>query len=111
MSNVPLKTDGTARNIEIQRAVKQNEEKLVRDTIILQKVNKAHRDAFKEKYPGQIEHCMRLTAERLQAILAKKPSDLSNTQEWSCTAGEIADLSEALYHLSLINQLFPIKAE
>ena len=56
--------------------LKQKEENMVRETIILQKVNKAHREAFRERFPGQIEHCMRLTAERLQAVLTKKPSDM-----------------------------------
>lgn len=108
-NKLPLKTNGEARNMEIQRAVKQHDEKLVRDTIILQKVNKAHRDAFREKFPGQVEHCMRLTAERLQAILTKKPADLSDPETWSATASEVHDLSLGLYYLSLIGNSFPVK--
>ena len=109
-SKNPLKSDGTPRTLEIRRAVKQKEEKLVQDTLILQKVNKAHRDAFKERFPGQIEHCMRLTAERLQAILTKKPTDLANPETWDCTAGEIHDLAHGLYYLSIMNQHYPIES-
>lgn len=110
-SKFPLKSDGSPRNLEIKRAVKEKEEKLVQDTIILQKVNKAHRDAFREKFPGQIEHCMRLTAERLQAILTKKPTDLADPETWDCTASEIHDLAHGLYYLSIMNQHYPIESK
>lgn len=110
-SKIPLKSNGEARNLEINRAVKKKEEQLVQDTIILQKVNKAHRDAFKEKFPGQLEHCMRLTAERLQAVLTKKPSDMSNPETWDCTAGEIHDLAHGLYYLSIMNQHYPVETQ
>lgn len=110
-SKFPQKSNGEARTLEIQRAVKKKEEKLVQDTIILQKVNKAHREAFKERFPGQVEHCMRLTAERLQAILTNKPSDLSNPETWSATAREIHDLSHGLYYLSIMNQHYPVEGE
>ena len=56
------------------------QERMTRDTLIMQKVNGAHREAFKTRFPGQIEHCMRLTAERLQAVLTKKPKDLTNPE-------------------------------
>ena len=108
-SKIPLKSNGTPSGIEIVRAMKQKEEQMVQETIILQKVNKAHREAFREKFPGQVEHCMRLTAERLQAILTKKPSDLSDPETWSATAGEIHDLAHGLYYLSIINQHYPIE--
>lgn len=108
---IPLKTNGESRTIEINRAVKMKEEKMVQDTIILQKVNKVHREAFKEKFPGQIEHCMRLTAERLQSVLTKKPSDLSDPETWDCTAGEIKDLAHGLYYLTIMNQHYPVEGE
>lgn len=111
MSNLPLRGDGSPRTVEIQRAVKQNEEKMVRETIILQKVNKAHREAFKEKFPGQVEHVMRLTAERLQGLITKKPIDLTDTNSWAGTAEEIKNLCEGLYYLSLINKQFPVQGE
>lgn len=85
------------------------QERMARDTLIMQKVNASHREAFKTRFPGQVEHCMRLTAERLQAILTRKPTDLSDPETWSSTADEIAKLSEALWHLSVISQVFPME--
>jgi hypothetical protein len=85
------------------------QERMVRDTMILQKVNAAHREGFKARFPGQVEHCMRLTAERLQAILTRKPSDLADPATWNSTAEEIAHLSEALWHLSVISQIYPLE--
>jgi len=85
------------------------QERMTRDTLILQKVNGAHREAFKQRFPGQVEHCMRLTAERLQAILTRKPTDLADPETWTSTADEIAKLSEALWHLSVISQIYPME--
>jgi len=87
------------------------QERMARDTLIMQKVNGAHRDAFTKRFPGQVEHCMRLTAERLQAILTRKPSDLADPATWNCTAEEIAQLSEALYALTKINREYPPLSE
>lgn len=70
-----------------------------RDTLILQKVNAAHREAFKLRFPGQVEHCMRLIAERLQAMLTDKPAELNNPATWTSTAEEIALLSTALHEI------------
>jgi len=83
------------------------QERMTRDTLILQKVNAAHREGFKSRFPGQVEHCMRLTAERLQAILVRKPTDLGDPETWNSTAQEIAHLSEALYNLTKINREYP----
>ena len=41
------------------------------DTRIAQRVGAAYREAFKEKWPGQCEHILRLIAERLQTALRK----------------------------------------
>jgi hypothetical protein len=61
----------------------------VQDTRIEQKVMAAHREAFQQKFPGQIEHCMRLIAERLQTGLRKdQPVELM--------AAEIESLAHAL---------------
>ena len=80
------------------------EKRITRDTLILQKVNAAHREAFKTKYPGQLEHILRLTAERLHQLLLKKPEDLGDPATWVCTATEIRELSEALTNITaLIN--------
>lgn len=71
-----------------------------RDIPILQKVGAVQREAFKEKFPGQVEHCMRLTAERLQAVLTKRAStDVADPGTWACSARDIADLSIALCQL------------
>jgi len=93
-----------ARDGQIHQA---QQERMTRDTLIMQKVNGAHREAFTKRFPGQVEHCMRLTAERLQAILTRKPADLADPATWNCTAEEIAHLSEALYVLSKINREYP----
>jgi hypothetical protein len=85
------------------------QDRMVRDTLIMQKVNGAHREAFKIKFPGQIEHIQRLTAERLQAILTRKPTDLADPATWNCSADEIAQLSAALWHLSVISQIYPME--
>ena len=87
------------------------QERIVRDTLIAQKVNAAHREAFRVRFPGQAEHIQRLIAERLQAVLTRKPTDLADPESWTATAGEIASLSEALWHLSVINQMYPMEQE
>lgn len=82
------------RDTEIRRAV---EARAVQDVKILQKVNAAHREAFREKFPGQVEHALRLTAERLQAILTKTETTvLADPRTWNCTSTEIRDLAVAL---------------
>jgi hypothetical protein len=88
-----------------------NQIRLVNDTKILQKVNQVHREAFKMKFPGQVEHCMRLTGERLQGLLTKKPADLADTETWAGQANEIRDLCEGLYYLSLINGQYPVEGQ
>ena len=98
-------TNSDVRNGMIDQAQQQ---RMVRDTLILQKVNKAHRDAFKLKFPAQAEHIMRLTAERLQAVLTNKPADMADPETWVSTASEIRDLSEALFYLSIISKDNPI---
>lgn len=92
----------TPRDTEVRRAV---EARAVQDVRILQKVNHAHREAFREKFPGQIEHAMRLTAERLQAVLTKTEGTvLANPDTWCATATDIRDLSVALDSLYNIHR-------
>lgn len=80
-----------------------NQERLVADTKILQKVNSAHRDAFSIKYPGQVEHCLRLVMERLQLGLDKRDgSDPANPDTWRLNAGEIESLAQTAYLLNSI---------
>ena len=103
-----LTVNKTIRDQEIERA---RQEKLVDETKILQKVNLAHREAFRQKFPGQIEHVMRLTAERLQAILTNKPDKLNDIETWESTPQEIRDLCEGLYYLNIISLHHPIVEE
>ena len=73
------------------------------DTKIMQKVNAAHRESFAAKFPGQIEHILRLTAERLQAGLDKRDGvDIQNPNTWRLSPSELADMSEAMYYQYLI---------
>ena len=81
----------------IATAREKADERRVQETLIAQKIGATHRAAFREKFPGQIEHCMRLIAERLQKGLAKDAEvGLSD-----CSA---KDLSWALRNLYLIHQ-------
>jgi hypothetical protein len=83
-------------------ALKQSEE--VR---ILQKVNAATRDAFAHKYPGQVEHCLRLVMERLQAGLDKRVGiDIADPDTWLMSTIEIRDLAEAAHQLNQIRRGF-----
>jgi len=91
----------TTRDTEVRRA---HAVRAVQDVQILQKVNHAHREAFREKFPGQVEHAMRLTAERLQALLTKTETTVLNTPDtWNCSAQDIRDLAVALDSLHNIH--------
>ena len=103
-----MSTGPEIRNGLIDQAQQQ---RIVRDTLIMQKVNHAHREAFKTRFPGQVEHIMRLTAERLHNVLLKKPDDLGDPETWAATASEICDLSEALHFLMLISKEYPLATE
>jgi len=79
--------------------------RLVADTKILQKVNRVHREAFAEKYPSQVEHCLRLVMERLQAGLDKRDGcDVSNPETWRMTTLELRDLAETAHQLDTIRR-------
>ena len=79
----------SAKYREIAQARHEAEARRVQETIIMQKVNGAHREAFQQKFPGQCEHIMRLIAERLQLGLRKdNPVELA--------AAEICHLAQAL---------------
>lgn len=84
------------------------EQRIAKDTLILQKVNAAHREAFKTRFPGQVEHCMRLTAERLHKMLLKSSADLGDPATWVANSGEIRDMATTLHLLNQINQQFPV---
>lgn len=68
----------------------------VADVKIQQKLGLAHREAFHAKFPGQVEHCMRLVAERLQSGL-RKDSDIQLSDSGA------KDLSAALLDLYTIH--------
>jgi hypothetical protein len=75
----------------------------VQDVRIQQKVNRAHRLAFRERMPGQVEHCQRLVMERLQHSLVKQPQeDPSDPITWRVNAHDVAELSRALWLLSQV---------
>jgi len=86
---------------------RQQQAKLVADTKILQKVNALHRDAFSLKYPGQVEHCLRLTMERLQAGLDKRDGcDVADPDTWRMSTQELHDLAQTAHLLDAIRKGF-----
>ena len=88
---------GEWKDEAIRTAREQADAVRVQETIIQQKLGATHRAAFREKFPGQIEHCMRLIAERLQKGLAKDADiQISDT--------DAKDLSWALFNLYTIHQ-------
>jgi hypothetical protein len=88
---------GEWKDEAIRTAREQADAVRVQDTIIQQKLGATHRAAFREKFPGQVEHCMRLIAERLQKGLAKD-SDIQISDS------DAKDLSWALVNLYEIHQ-------
>lgn len=81
-----------------------DQQRLVADTKILQKVNAVNRDAFLLKYPSQVEHCLRLTMERLQAGLDKRGNvDIYKTETWNMSSIEIQELAYSAYLLNEIH--------
>jgi hypothetical protein len=91
-----------ARDAEIHRA---QEAAKVSDTLILQKINASHRLAFAEKFPGQIEHILRLLTERLQAGLDKRDGvELDNPNTWKLSSKELSDLSTAIHHIYIVKE-------
>lgn len=79
----------------------------VADIKILQKVNAAHREGFAVKYPGQIEHCLRLVMERLQLGLDKRNGvDPANPDTWRLSTQELSELVQCAYQLDSIRRGF-----
>ena len=75
------------------------------DVKIMQKVNRAHGEAFAERYPGQVEHSLRLVMERLQAGLDKRDGiDVARPATWRVSAAELAALSTAAYYLHQLRE-------
>lgn len=104
-----MTTDHTVRDGMINSAV---ETRRADDTKILQKVNAANREAFTLRFPGHIEHSMRLISERLQNCLIKPGAmDLSDPDTWPATAGEIESLAAALWSLEQVRHYWPTQAK
>jgi hypothetical protein len=97
----------TARDAEIRRAT---EAAKVNDTLIMQKVNASHRIAFAEKFPGQLEHILRLLTERLQAGLDKRDGiEIDNPDTWKMTPEELSYLSKAIVDIYSVKALLGVK--
>jgi len=81
------------------------QDRAVQEVRIMQKVNRVHREAFVEKYPNQVEHCLRLVMERLQAGLDKRVGiDVADPDTWLMSTQEIQDLSQAAHLLNDIRK-------
>lgn len=107
MSNYDINRD--VRDADIRQAV---EARRADDTKIMQKVNAANREAFVQKFPGHLEHSMRLVSERLMNCLNKPAGiDLSNTTTWPATPEEILTLCKSLESLEQIRRTWPIVGE
>lgn len=90
------------RDADIRAAT---ERRRVDDTKIMQKVNAVNREAFVSRFPGNLEHSMRLISERLMNILNKPEGiDLMHPETWPGNPREIAALAEALKNLDSIHQ-------
>lgn len=87
-------------NPEIRAAIAAKE---TQDTKIAQKVLQAHREAFRTKWPGSLEHCLRLTTERLQACLNKPEGTvLQDPATWPASDECIRNLAMAVESLYTI---------
>jgi hypothetical protein len=92
---------------EFGQTTQRKQEELIAETKILQKVNAVQRDAFQVKYPGQVEHCLRLVMERLQKSLEKRVGeDPANPDTWRISSQELSDLAHTAYHLDQIRKGF-----
>jgi hypothetical protein len=94
--------DHTMRDAQIHQA---QQERMTRDTLILQKINATHRIAFAEKFPNQVEHILRLLTERLQSGLDKRDGvELDNPDTWKMDCRELADLSIAIANIYSVRE-------
>jgi hypothetical protein len=90
------------RDAQIHQA---QQERMTRDTLILQKINATHRIAFAEKFPNQVEHILRLLTERLQSGLDKRDGvELDNPDTWKMDCRELADLSIAIANIYSVRE-------
>jgi len=81
------------------------ESRQVQEVKILQKINAVHRVSFKEKFPGQLEHVLRLLTERLQLGLDKRDGvDPADVETWRLLPEEIHHLAESMYYINEIRR-------
>ena len=72
-------------------------ERQAADVKIAQKILAVHREAFRERFPGQIEHSLRLAAERLQACLNKPEGFVAaDPMTWPAAPEHIAAMATAV---------------
>ena len=83
---------GEWKDEAIRAAREQADAQRVEEVKIQQKLGAAHRAAFREKWPNQCEHILRLIAERLQQSLHKDA-------EVCLPAKDIDHLSQAMYNV------------
>lgn len=99
-------TNRTLRDGMIHNAV---ETRRADEVKIMQKVNAVNREAFVARLPGQLEHCMRLVAERLQFCLNKPDGiDLAMPATWPAQPDDIFALCKALESLEAVRSNWPI---
>lgn len=97
------------RDSDIKQAV---EARRADETKIMQKVNAVNREAFTQRFPGMIEHSMRLISERLMHCLNKpQGTDLANPETWPAAPDEIFALTHALRNLEEVRRTWPIVGE
>lgn len=86
-----------ARDSDIRAAIAARE---TQSTKIAQKVMAAHREAFAQKFPGQLEHCLRLVTERLLHCLIKPDGlELRQPSTWPATPDDILALARSIESL------------
>lgn len=77
------------------------------DVKIMQKVNAVNREGFRQRFPGALEHNMRLINERLQHCLEKPEGvRLNDPGTWPAQPTELRDLAQALWCLEQIRQVW-----
>ena len=92
-----------ARDAQIHAAL---ESAKVHDTLIMQKVNASHRIAFKEKFPNQLEHILRLLTERMQNGLDKRDNVVvDDVTTWKLRPEDLYYLSEAIYNIYHVKEM------
>lgn len=107
MSQDPVLLRRDVRDAEIRQA---REQRQADDTRIAQKVMAVNREAFIVKFPGMLEHSMRLVNERLMNCLSKPEGiALDDPTTWPATADDIFALSTALKNLNEVHSQWRVE--